>query len=127
MLCIGTTCLLAQDTVRITDSVSLRPYLNQTVTVVGRIVQVTYSPKTPRKPTFLNMHKPFPKNPFTLTVFEDERILESFPSLKETYEGKMVEITGLVREFESAPDKTGVRVRREGITIKTPQQIRLVQ
>jgi hypothetical protein len=116
-----------QDTVRITEAISLQPYVHQTVRVVGKIVRVSTKAQLPNKPTFLEMHKPFPHNPFALTIFEEDRESGNFPPLKEAYEGKRVEVTGVVREFDSAPDRTGQRVRRIGIVIKSPSQVKVAQ
>ena len=108
---------------RITEPVSLQPYEGQKVTVVGKIVGVKYVPSAKNGPTFLNMHLLFPHTPFTLTVFEQDRT--KFPDLKETYEGETLEVTGVVMSFEST-DRTGRKTIRWGITIKSPDQIKVV-
>ena len=69
------------------------------------------------------MHSPFPRSPFTLTVFE--RDSKRFPDLKETYEDQILEVTGLVTSFEST-DKTGRKTIRRGIVIESPDQVKVV-
>ena len=108
---------------RITEPVSLQPYEGRKVTVVGRIVQVKYVPSVKNGPTFLNMHSPFPRTPFNLTIFE--RDSKRFPDLKETYEGEILEVTGLVTSFEST-DRTGRKTIRRGIVIELPDQVKVV-
>lgn len=110
---------------RITEAVSLRPYVGRIVTVVGKIVRVSYKDQVKGKPTFLEMHTSFPGTPFALTIFEDDRKAGDFPPLKETYEGKTVAVTGTVNEHDSAPDHTGQKVRRTGIKIKSAEQIKV--
>ena len=111
---------------RIAEPVSLQAYEGREVTVVGRIVQVKYVPTAKNGPTFLDMHLAFPRTPFTLTVFERDRDSGKFPALKETYEGKVLEVTGVVSKFETT-DKTGRKTVRFGITIKSVDQIKVVE
>lgn len=110
---------------RIIEPISLQPYEGQKVTVVGRIVQVKFVPSAKNGPTFLNMHSVFPHTPFTLTIFERQKA--KFPPLQETYEGKVLEVTGVVSGFESIDRATGKKNIRMGIIIESPDQIKVAE
>lgn len=78
-------------------------HIGERVTVYGPVVDAHYASTSNGKPTFLNIGKPYP-NParFTVVIWGSNR--SYFPSPPESYYyGKMICVTGLVTEYEGAP------------------------
>jgi micrococcal nuclease len=76
--------------------------------VVGRVDHVN----TPKKTTFLNFCPDYKTCPFGAVIFSSDAY--KFPNPKQ-YEGKTVEITGLIRSYQGRPE----------IILKDPGQIKI--
>ena len=72
-------------------------YYDQTVTVTGKVVQVTIRPSV----TFLNLDKPFPNSPFAIVIFHGK---SSFYGDANALKGKTIEIRGKVKKFKDKPE-----------------------
>ncbi len=72
-------------------------YYNETLTVTGKVAQVTVRPKV----TFINLDESGPSSPFTAVIFEGN--MSQFGNVQ-TLKGKNVEISGAVTEYHNKPE-----------------------
>ena len=84
-------------------------YIEKTVTVVDTVNQVY---KSKKGDYFLDMGGDYPDNAFTSVIFSSDA--SNFDSV-ESYEGKVVEITGKVKEYQGKVE----------IIIKNKEQINI--
>lgn len=84
--------------------------------VQGVIVSTFYATNTNRKPTFLNMDKPYPNNIFTVLIWGADR--KNFPHPPETfYNNKKVIVEGVISQYKGVPQ----------IIVQTPSQITVIK
>ena len=77
-------------------SIEATNYYNKTLTVTGKVVQVTIREKL----VYLNLDKPFPASPFTAVIFaKNTNQFGDLDSLK----GKDVEVKGKIEEYKEKP------------------------
>lgn len=62
----------AQSTARITPA-QARDYIGERATVCGVVSSAKYAERSNKKPTFLNLDKPYPGAIFTAVIFEADR------------------------------------------------------
>lgn len=72
-------------------------YYDQTMTVTGRVAQVTIRPTV----TFLNLDKAFPDSPFTVVIFHGH---SSFYGDANALRGKSIEIKGKIKNYRDKPE-----------------------
>ncbi len=72
-------------------------HYDETAIVTGKVIQVSIRPKL----VFLNLDKPHPGSPFAAVIFSKDT--NGFGNLK-SLEGKSVEISGKIKEFNDAPE-----------------------
>jgi micrococcal nuclease len=85
-------------------------YYGQTVTIEGRVVATYNSGKV----VFLNFHQEY-RTHFTAVIFADD--WDKFPEPpEELFLDKLVRVTGLVEEYQGAPE----------IIVEEPGQIEIV-
>lgn len=89
-------------------------HIDETVTVTGKVVQVTFRPKV----VFLNFDAAFPQTPFNAVIMSQHT--NQFGDLK-ALEGKQVEVTGKLKEFKDKPEMLLTR-SNELQVITTPAQ-----
>ncbi|SFV29913.1 DNA-binding protein [Thermoflavifilum thermophilum] len=89
-------------------------YVNQQVTVCGKIASTYYDSTSKRKPTFLNFRYPHPDETFTVVIWGDDR--KNFPYKPETYlKNKQICVKGKITLFHDEPE----------MIITSPAQIEL--
>lgn len=71
-------------------------YLNKTMTVTGKVAQVTIRPTI----VYIDIDKAYPKSPFNGIVFP--KATNQFPDLKKL-KGKDVELSGKIAEYHGKP------------------------
>jgi len=86
-------------------------FVGENKTVRGKVIQVYYSAKSDT--TFLNFCSNYQGCPFSSVVFSSDK--GKFSNLNQ-YEGKTVEITGLVRTYQGSAE----------IILNNPSQIKIV-
>jgi len=74
-------------------------FIDQEVTVTGRVVQVTARPSV----TFLNLDKSYPDSPFTVVIFRGR---SQFNGDAELLKGKAIEVRGKIKNFKDKPEMT---------------------
>ncbi|MBX6379238.1 MAG: DNA-binding protein [Thermoflavifilum aggregans] len=88
--------------VRISDE-DVAHYVNQQVTVCGKIAGTYYDSTSKRKPTFLNFRYPHPDETFTVVIWGDDR--KHFSYAPETYlKNKQICVTGKIILFHNQPE-----------------------
>jgi hypothetical protein len=98
---------LQEPTIRISYT-EAPEHVGEYVCVVGRVDHV----KTPKETTFLNFGPDYKIAPFGAVIFHSDAY--KFPNPKQ-YEGKTVEITGLIRTYQGRPE----------IVLNDPGQIKI--
>jgi len=78
-----------------------RAWNGRHITVCGIASSINHANKSKSKPTFINLGPKYPKQAFTIVIWENERINFDYPleSLKE----KRVCVTGRVEIFRGTP------------------------
>lgn len=71
-------------------------------TVCGRVASARYVP-TGRRPTFLNLGRPYPDQDLTVVIWGEDRGRFSAPP-EELYEGERICITGRIEEYRGRPE-----------------------
>lgn len=84
---------LSGNFLRPVSSSAASSYIGQRVLVKGKVAQIVKGSKV----TFLNIDSKFPKNKFCAVIFSDKQKL--FSRIEE-YEGKEVEIEGVVSKYK---------------------------
>jgi len=74
-----------------------KDYIGQKVTVVGTVDQVYHSTKA----IFLDIGGKYPNNAFSAVIFSSS--WNRFENIN-SYEGKEVEVTGIVKEYRGKPE-----------------------
>jgi DNA/RNA endonuclease YhcR with UshA esterase domain len=75
---------------------SAKNHIGQKATVVGKVVEVSHSEKV----IHINFGGKFPANTFSAVIFSKEMNLFSEV---DSYEGKEIEITGTITEYQGKP------------------------
>jgi hypothetical protein len=79
-------------------------YVGKSVTVCGKVVSTAYVIQSMGRPTFLNLERPYPNQPFTVVIWGSERSNFSPPPEK-AYNGKRICVSGTVRVFRDEPPR----------------------
>lgn len=90
-------CLQTADNARRITAAEAKAHVGQSVIVTGRVMQVSAREKT----VYLNLDKTYPLAPFTAVIFA--RAMNQFTNLQ-ALEGKRVEISGKVIQFQDRPE-----------------------
>jgi len=89
----------AQEHIKPADAVK---YIGKSVTVCGLVASAAYAVANFGTPTYLNMDKPYPDQPFTVIIWGDKR--NKFPTPPETtYSGKRICVTGTIAGYNGQP------------------------
>jgi hypothetical protein len=94
--------------------------IGQMVKVKCRIERVSQKEGKKGLNTFLDQNKNWKENPFAIIVFSDK--MESFPNLKDTYEGKTVVVSGIVTAYKKPNNTTQIQ-----LVLNHPEQIQLAE
>jgi hypothetical protein len=93
-------------------SAEARADVGQSETVCGRVVSTHHSDEG-RRPTFLNLDKPYPDYDFTILIWGADR--RKFGEPEEKYRDRTVCVTGKVQSYRGRPE----------IIARSPSQIRV--
>ncbi|PYR93582.1 MAG: hypothetical protein DMF84_09275 [Acidobacteria bacterium] len=72
-----------------------KSFIGKEATVCGTVKSARYASNSNRKPTFLNLDKPYPRQLFTVVIFEDDRAKFS-PPAEEQFKNKNICVTGKI-------------------------------
>lgn len=87
-------------------------HVGETTTVCGMVASAKYVPGSKGQPTFLNLDKPYPDQPFTVVVWGDDRGRFSSPP-EVAFDGKRICVTGLIETYKQKPQ----------IVVRDPKQV----
>ena len=93
-----------------------KSHIGQQATVCGTVKTARWASASNRKPTFLNLDEPYPKQLFTVVIFEEHRSKFS-PPPEEQFKDKAICVTGKIEDFRGLPE----------IVVTEPKQITATQ
>ena len=90
-----------------TVSESLSPaqakdYIGKIATICGKVVSARYATNTRRKPTFLNLDEPFPRQVFTALIWGSDRYKFGQPEVE--LMGERICVNGLIEGYKGKPE-----------------------
>ena len=96
------------DTVSAADAAN---HVGESAKVCGRVASAKYATETRRKPTFLNLDRPYPDQVFTALIWEGDRSAFSYPP--ESLRGQRICVKGTIELYKG----------RAQIIVSSPSQI----
>jgi hypothetical protein len=93
-------------------AVEAKDHIGEQATVCGKVAGTRYAVTTRRKPTFLDLDKPYPSQIFTVLIWGENR--EKFGAPEENYRDEQVCVMGKITEYRGAPE----------IVVSNPQNIK---
>ncbi len=79
-----------------------KPFVGKEATVCGVVKSARWASTSNQKPTFLNLDEAYPKQLFTIVIFEEHRN-KFTPPPEDQFKDKPVCVTGKVEEFRGVP------------------------
>ncbi|HEU4387116.1 MAG TPA: DNA-binding protein, partial [Blastocatellia bacterium] len=77
-------------------------YVGKSAAVCGLVASAAYAVANLGTPTYLNLDKPYPNQPFTVIIWGEKR--NKFPTPPETaYNGKRICVTGTITAYHEQP------------------------
>jgi hypothetical protein len=87
-------------------------YVGKNATVCGQVASANFSARSRRRPTFLNLDRPYPNHIFTALIWGEDR--NKFPTPPEkVYSGRKICVTGTISSYQGQPQ----------IVVSNPSQI----
>jgi hypothetical protein len=77
-------------------------HVGEKATVCGNVVGTHYAARTKGNPTFLNLDEPYPRQIFTILIWDSDRPKFGDPEAK--YGNKKVCVTGLIKDYRGVPE-----------------------
>jgi DNA/RNA endonuclease YhcR with UshA esterase domain len=84
------------------QSYQAKNHFREAVTVCGVVASTKYASSIDRSPTFLDLDRPYPQEPFAIVIFGRDR--GKFGAPESTYAGKRVCVTGTIVEYRGRPE-----------------------
>ena len=76
-------------------------HIGEVATICGTVVSGYYARNSRGEPTFLNMDKPYPNQPFTIVIWGEDRMKFGDPLQK--YKGHHVCVEGFIDSYRGIP------------------------
>jgi len=89
-----------------------KTHIGEQATVCGLVKSARWASGSNRKPTFLNLDEPYPKQLFTVVIFEENRA-KFTPAPEDQFKDKRICVTGKIEAFRGTPE----------IVVTAPSQI----
>jgi hypothetical protein len=83
-------------------AVEAKNHIGEKATVCGEVASTHYAGRTKGSPTFINLDKPYPNQIFTVLIWGTDR--PKFASPDQTYMGKHICATGMIKDFRGGPE-----------------------
>jgi DNA/RNA endonuclease YhcR with UshA esterase domain len=80
-----------------------KAHIGEQATVCGVVKSARWASGSNRKPTFLNLDAAYPKQAFTVVIFEENRGRFT-PPPEEQFKDKRICVTGKIEEFRGTPE-----------------------
>ena len=84
------------------SSKEAKDHIGEHATVCGKVVSSRYATSTRGTPTFLDLDAPYPKNPFTIVIWGENR--SKFGTPEEKYRDKDICATGTITSYRGLPE-----------------------
>jgi hypothetical protein len=84
------------------QSYQAKNHIGETATVCGLVVSSKYAEASHRSPTFLNLDRAYPQQPFTIVIWGADRA--KFGKPEANYADKRVCVTGTITEYRGKPE-----------------------
>jgi len=101
--------IAAQERISPTDAAK---YVGKNAIVCGQVASSNFASRSRRRPTFLNLDRPYPNHIFTALIWGEDRAKFSIP-LEAAYSGKKICVTGMISSYKGQPE----------IVVRDPSQI----
>lgn len=75
--------------------------IGKQATVCGQVATAKYLKGSGREPTFLNLADTYPKHPFTVVIWGDDR--DQFDYEPESLKGESICVRGLIEQYRGKP------------------------
>jgi hypothetical protein len=95
------------------SAIEAKSHIGENATVCGKVVSARYASSTRGSPTFLDFDAPYPKSPFTVLIWGENRA--KFGAPEEKYRDKNICATGQISSFRGSPE----------IVVSEPSQIEM--
>lgn len=79
-----------------------KDHVGKQAKVCGKVVSANFATSTRRKPTFLNLDEPYPRQVFTAVIWETDR--EKFGQPELDLLNKNICVTGLIEGYKGKPE-----------------------
>jgi hypothetical protein len=79
-----------------------KDHIGEHATVCGRVASARYASSTRGSPTFLDLDAAYPKNPFTIVIWGENRA--KFGAPEEKYRDKDICATSTITSFRGSPE-----------------------
>ena len=89
-----------------------KAHIREHATVCGVVKSARWASNSNRRPTFLNLDEAYPRQAFTVVIFEENRG-KFTPAPEDQFKDKHICVTGKIEEFRGAPE----------IVVSAPAQI----
>ena len=113
-LLLGAAVAGADDAVRIRAAEAAQ-HVGEVAEVCGRVASAAHIAAVKGQPTFLNMERPYPDQPFNVVIWGSARARFDAPP-ERAFDGKDICVTGLIETYDGKPQ----------IVVTDPEQIVLV-
>lgn len=90
-----------------------KEHFGETATVCGEVVSGNYAGSSKGHPTFLNLDQPYPKQIFTIVIWDENR--SKFGKPEEDYKGRQICVRGKITAYAGLPE----------MVVSDPRQIKL--
>jgi DNA/RNA endonuclease YhcR with UshA esterase domain len=80
-----------------------KAHIGEQATVCGVVKSARWASSSNRKPTFLNLDEPYPKQAFTVVIFEENRG-KFTPAPEDRFKDKRICVSGKIEEFRGTPE-----------------------
>lgn len=80
-----------------------KSHIGDHATVCGLVKSARWASNSNRRPTFLNLDEAYPKQAFTVVIFEENRG-KFAPAPEEQFKNKRICVTGRIEEFRGTPE-----------------------
>src|SRR4030095_9003454 len=87
-------------------------YVGKNATVCGQVASSNFATRSRRRPTFLNLDRPYPNHIFTALIWGEDRDKFSKPP-ESAYSGRKICVTGAISSYQGQPQ----------IVVRNPSQI----
>jgi DNA/RNA endonuclease YhcR with UshA esterase domain len=80
-----------------------KAHIGEQATVCGLVKTARWASSSNRKPTFLNLDEAYPKQAFTVVIFEENRG-KFTPAPEDQFKDKRICVSGKIEDFRGTPE-----------------------